>query len=378
MFEKISKLIFKRLLSKADISINGSNPWDVQVKNDKLYSRVLFHGSLGLGESYMEGWWECDAIDELICRLLEKGIEKKGFGIKNDFFKYLNSKFFNLQKKSKAFNIGEKHYDRGNELFKNMLDKRMIYSCGYWKNAANLNEAQEAKLDLICRKLGLKEGMKILDIGCGWGGFLKYAYEKYKTEGVGITVSKEQAELAKESCAGMPIDIKLMDYRDLKNEKFDHIISIGMFEHVGYKNYRKFMKKVKSLLKENGLFLLHTIGTDVSVRSTDAWINKYIFPNGMLPSPVQISKSIEKLFKMEDFHNFGVDYDKTLMCWYENFKKYWKEKFSDKKSEEDKIFYRMWKYYLLSCAGAFRARYISVWQIVLSEKGVKGGYVSVR
>ncbi len=378
MFNKISSSVVKHFFSKADVSFNGSNPWDVRVNNEQLFKRIILHGSLGFGEAYMEKWWDCDAIDELVCRLLEKGIDKKTFSLKNDLWKYLHSRFFNLQKRKKAFNIGEKHYDKGNELFKNMLDSRMIYSCAYWKNANNLEEAQEAKLELICKKLGLSSGMKILDIGCGWGGFLKYACEHYNIEGTGITVSKEQAELAKERCKGLPIKILLTDYRDLKKEKFDYIVSIGMFEHVGYKNYRRFMKKISSLLEDSGLFLLHTIGTDVSVRSTDAWINKYIFPNGMLPSPVQLTKSIEKIFKIEDFHNFGNDYDKTLMCWYENFENYWEKKKQLSNGEVDETFYRMWRYYLLSCAGAFRARHISVWQVVLSKRGVKGGYTSIR
>jgi cyclopropane-fatty-acyl-phospholipid synthase len=254
-----------------------------------------------------------------------------------------------------------------------MLDKRMIYSCAYWKNADNLDEAQENKFDLICKKILLKPQMKILDVGCGWGGFLKFAAEKYGIEGVGITVSEEQANYAKENCKGLPVDIRLSDYRDLKGAQFDRIISIGMFEHVGYKNYKKFMKVMSRLLKDNGLFLLHTIGTDESVSSTDPWINKYIFPNGMLPSPVQIAKSIEGIFKIEDWHNFGTDYDKTLMSWYENFNRYY-----EKLNEKDNEFYRMWKYYLLLCAGAFRARYIHVWQIVLSKKSYREEYISIR
>ena len=373
MLSYTSKFIIKKLLSKANISINGDNPWDLTILNENFFKRVLFNGSLGLGESYMDGWWDCEAIDEFIYRLLEKNLNKSSFSSKSNIPKYFSSLLFNKQKKSKAFEIGEKHYNRGNELFKNMLDKRMIYSCAYWKDSQNLDDAQENKLDLVCRKLNLKPNMKILDIGCGWGGFLKFAYEKYNVKGVGITVSKEQAALAEDICRGLPVEIRLTDYRELKNEQFDHIVSIGMFEHVGYKNYRKFMKIVSKLLKDNGLFLLHTIGTDSSVRSTDPWINKYIFPNGMLPSPVQITKAIEGIFKIEDLHNFGADYDRTLMCWYDNFERY----YSSIENRDEK-FYRMWKYYLLLCAGAFRARYIQVWQIVLSKKGVKGGYKSIR
>jgi len=249
----------------------------------------------------------------------------------------------------------------------------MIYSCGFWHGAENLDEAQENKLDLICRKIYLEPGMKILDIGCGWGGFAKFAAEKYGANVVGITVSKEQAEFAKINCHGLPVEIRLQDYRSLDYEKFDRIVSIGMFEHVGPRNYQAYMKAVHSCLTDNGLFLLHTIGGNKSVFSVDPWINKYIFPGGVLPSIKQIGESIEKFFVMEDWHNFGTDYDKTLMEWYENFEKTW----SDIRNQYDEKFYRMWKYYLLVCAGAFRARNIQLWQIILSKK-IFGEYKSIH
>jgi cyclopropane-fatty-acyl-phospholipid synthase len=255
-----------------------------------------------------------------------------------------------------------------------MLDKRMNYSCAYWKNAQNLDQAQENKLELICRKINLKPGMRVLDIGCGWSAFGKYAAEKYDVKVTGITVSKEQVELGRKFCEGLPVEIRLMDYRGL-NEKFDRIVSVGMFEHVGYKNYRTFFETANKCLTEDGLFLLHTIGTNKSEDTLDIWSEKYIFPNGMLPSVAQIGKTIENLFVMEDWHNFGTDYDKTLMAWYNNFDKNW-EKIKDKYSER---FYRMWKYFLLSSAGSFRSRRRSqLWQIVLSKNGVPGGYQSVR
>jgi cyclopropane-fatty-acyl-phospholipid synthase len=254
-----------------------------------------------------------------------------------------------------------------------MLDKRKAYTCGYWKNARNLDEAQEAKLDLVCRKLNLKPGQKILDIGCGWGCFAKFAAEKYGVSVTGVTVSKEQINLGRKLCAGLPVEMLLQDYRDIKGI-FDHIVSIGMFEAVGYKNYRSFMKLVSDHLKDNGLFLLHTIGTNVSAKTTDKWIDKYIFPNGMMPSIQQIGAAIEKIFIMEDLHNFGTYYDKTLMAWFENFDNNW----SKLKPKFDERFYRMWKYYLLMCAGSFRARANQLWQIVLSKKSINDGYLSVR
>jgi len=280
----------------------------------------------------------------------------------------------NMQARHRAFIIGERHYDLGNDLFQNMLDKRMNYSCGYWKNATTLDEAQENKLDLICKKLYLKPGMKVLDIGCGWSAFGKYAAEKYGVEVVGLTVSKEQVALGKELCKGLPVEFRLQDYREI-NEKFDRIVSVGMIEHVGYKNYKEYFQIAERNLERDGLFLLHTIGEVRSTKNTDAWTHKYIFPNGMLPSIAQLGKAIEGIFVMEDWHNIGADYDKTLMVWFDNFNNSW-DKIKDKYSER---FYRMWKYFLLSSAGAFRARKKEqLWQIVLSKNGVLGGYNSVR
>lgn len=343
------------------------------VKDDRFYSRVLADGSLGLGESYMDGWWECDRLDELFWRIMYFNREEKLKKHWKLLLHLLQSAVFNHGKKARAFQVGKKHYDIGNELYIYMLDKRMVYSCGYWKNAANLDDAQEAKLDLICRKLAFRKGQRLLDIGCGWGGLLKYACERYGIEGTGLTVSKKQAGLAKEICHGLPVEIRLQDYRDI-DEKFDHVVSVGMFEHVGYKNYRTYMETVQRCLKDDGLFLLHTIGKNFSDFAMDRWFDKYIFPNSLIPSMKQISESVEKLFVIEDWHNFGPYYDPTLMAWFRNFDDHW----HILKEVYDERFYRMWKYYLLSCAGSFRARYVQVWQIVFSKKGVPGGYASIR
>ena len=363
----------QQLLSVAGIKINGNNPWDISVHNDKFYQVVLSQITLGLGESYMDGWWDCDKLDGFFSRVIRAQIQndiKKNWGL---VYQVMLARVLNLQSRNRAFQIGEKHYDLGNELFINMLDKRLVYSCAYWQDAQNLDIAQENKLELICRKLGLQPGMKVLDIGCGWGSFGKYAAEKYRVKVVGITVSKEQVELARTLCTGLPVEIRLQDYRDV-NEKFDRVVSVGMIEHVGYKNYRTYMEVVRRCLDDDGLFLLHTIGGNKSVKSVDPWINKYIFPNGMLPSIQQLSRSVEGLFVVEDWHNFSADYDKTLMAWFGNLEKNW----DNLKSKYDERFYRMWKYYLLSCAGSFRVRSNQLWQIILSPKGVSGGYKSLR
>lgn len=363
----------KQLLALAGIGINSDNPWDIKVHNDNFYSRVMAWGSLGLGESYMDGWWDCEQLDEFFYRILRADI---GRHVKKNWALLVNAlwaRIFNLQSKKRAFQIGKRHYDIGNDLFINMLDKRMTYSCGYWRNAGSLDEAQERKLELICRKLGLQSGMKMLDIGCGWGSLAKYAAEKHHVEVVGITVSREQVELARTLCQGLPVEIRLQDYRDV-SDRFDRIVSVGMIEHVGYKNYRTFMEVIHRCLNDDGLFLLHTIGGLQSKASVDSWINRYIFPNGMLPSIKQLGSAIEGLFVMEDWHSFGADYDKTLMAWYSRFEENW-----DKlKANYDERFHRMWRYYLLSCAGSFRARKNQLWQIVLSKDGVTGGYRSFR
>ena len=360
-----------KLLSYADVKINGPRPWDIKVHNEKLYSRVLLGGNLALGEAYMDGWWDCKRIDELINKVLRTGLKNKIKSL-NLALHWLTDSVLNLQSKSKAFEVGEKHYDAGNDLYKLMLAKRMVYTCGYWKNAKTLDKAQEDKLDLVCKKIGLKKGQKILDIGCGWGSFAKFAAQKYKAKVIGITISKEQVKLAKESCKNLPVEIRLQDYRDV-NETFNHIISLGMFEHVGAKNYNDYFGMVNRCLKDDGLLLLHTIGGN-SIRSIDPWFHKYIFPNYHIPSPKQIINASENLFVLEDWHSFGPDYDKTLLTWHKNFNK----NLDKVKDNYDERFKRMWNYYLLSSAGSFRSRYNQLWQIVFSKNGMKGGYTSIR
>ncbi len=362
----------RRLLDLAEITVGGSNPWDIQVNNDNLYKRVLREGSIGLGESYMEGWWDSERLDEFFNKVFDAKLEEKVSG-KDIILEVLKAKLFNRQSKKRAFEVGEKHYDTGNDLYRAMLDDRMTYTCGYWKDAKNLDKAQEDKLDLTCKKIGLEKGMRVLDVGCGWGSFAKYAAEKYEAEVVGVTVSREQVRLGKELCDGLPIDIRLQDYREIDG-KFDRIVSLGMFEHVGPKNYKTYMKTMKKNLKDDGLFLLHTIGGNVSTEKLDPWMNKYIFPNAVLPSVSQIAKASEGELVMRDWHNFGSDYDKTLMAWNKNFQEAWPE-LSKNYSEK---FKRMWKYYLLSCAGGFRAGANQLWQIVFSKEGEQGNYIASR
>ena len=355
-------------LDKAGILVGPVSEADVAIHDDRLFDSLLRGGTLALGESYMDGWWDAEPLDGLLFKLA-KGQVQDGFPRDLPLLiSLIKARLFNLQR-LKVREVAERHYDLGNDLYAAMLDKRMVYSCGYWAEAETLEAAQEAKLELICRKLGLEKGMRVLDIGSGWGGFLQFAAERHGISGLGVTVSKEQAALANERTAHLPVETRLMDYMALEGE-FDRVVSIGMFEHVGYKNYRSYFNKVRSLLRPDGLFLLHSIGGNISTTHGDPWSEKYIFPNGMLPSIAQIGQALEGLFVMEDWHNFGADYDRTLMAWRDNFDAAWPAL----SQRYDERFRRMWRYYLSVFAALFRARQINLWQLVLSPTGVPGGY----
>jgi len=372
-------LIRKRvlaLLETAGVHPGGDQPTDPRIHDERFYARVLSQGSLGLGESYMDGWWDVDSLDGLLTRLIGARLDQRvqGWASRLDD---LRAWLLNLQTARRAGVVGKRHYDIGNDLFHRMLGRRMVYSCGYWREAHDLDAAQEAKLDLVCRKLGLRPGMRVLDIGCGWGEALQYAAQRYGVSGVGVTISREQAEYARRLCDGLPIEIRLQDYREI-DEPFDRIFSIGMFEHVGVRNYRHYFELARRCLADDpmtggGLFLLHSIGSNRSVRHTDPWIGRYIFPNSMLPSAAQIARAVEGLFVVEDWHGFGVYYDRTLQAWRDNIEAAW-----DALPDYDARFQRMWRFYLCASMAVFRTRRAQLWQLVLSPRGVPGGYASVR
>ncbi len=363
----IAKKVLIEFAQKADIQFNGDRAWDIQVHDERFYGRVLKGGSLALGESYMDGWWDCDDLNELIYRILKSNIHKETN--KRPLVSILGNTFMNLQSKARAPKVAEDHYDLGNDLYEAMLGKGMVYTCAVWDGVDNLDDAQEQKMDLLCKKMKLKKGDHILDIGFGFGGLAKHAAENYGVKVTGITLSKEQKKKAEEVTKGLNVDFKLMDYRDLTGT-FDHVVSVEMFEAVGYKNFRTFMQKVHDVLSDDGLFVLQTIGENNTNKLGEPWLDKYIFPNGMLPSVQQIGESIDDLFVLEDWYSFGADYEPTLKAWFENFDAAW-PKLKDKYGER---FYRMWKYYLETMQGSSRARFIQDWQIVLSKNGVPGGY----
>lgn len=371
--------IVQKLAEKADIRINGDRPWDIQVHNDELYARVLKQGTLGLGEAYMDGWWDCEEMDAMFCRALRARLEQAFSRNMPYWLTEAAHALLNLQSRARAFMVARAHYDTDPALFRAMLGPTMQYSCGRWEDvektgAEGLDEAERNKMEMICRKLALEPGMTVLDIGCGWGTLALHMAEEHGVQVTGITVSREQLAFAQDKAAssGADVEYRLMDYRSLRGT-WDRIVSVGMFEHVGRRNYREFMDIARNCLKHDGLFLLHSIGSNGALGAgagADPWLTHYIFPNGILPSPSTLVDALERDFILEDWQNFGVDYDKTLMAWYENFERGFRSgAFSCTERQR-----RMYHYYLLSCAGAFRARSIQLWQLVLSPEGLPGGY----
>ncbi|HEX5161118.1 MAG TPA: cyclopropane fatty acyl phospholipid synthase [Steroidobacteraceae bacterium] len=352
----------ERLFAECGIDIDGPNAWDIQVHNEDFYARVLAKGSLGLGESYMDGWWDVRDLDGFVYRLLAARADERARSWR-DALAWLGAALVNHQRGARVFEVARRHYDLGNEFYEAMLDRRMIYSCAYWEGAHTLDDAQEAKLALVLDKLAPRPAQRLLDVGCGWGGALKFAAERYGVTGVGVTIAREQAAYARESCRDLPVAIRLQDYREMR-EKFDHVFSIGMFEHVGVRNYRRYMKVVRRCLHPGGRFLLHTIGGFRSTNHTDAWIGKYIFPNSMIPSREQIERAIDGIFGILHWQSIGANYERTLLAWRSNLERSW----SRLAGRYDERFRRMWHYYLSSCAAAFRARKLDVWQILLSPE----------
>ena len=367
-----AKRAILELLEAAEIPLNGDQPWSLHVKDERLWQRVMSQKQLGLGEAYMDGWWECAAIDEMLTRLLAVDLKKVLKPNVALVLAFLRSSFVNRQRFGQAARNAKFHYNIGNDLYQRMLGKEMVYSCAYWENANNLDEAQANKLDLICRKLHLEPGMKVLDIGSGWGGFLRHAVKNYGVHGVGISPADQQNLLAKQLSAGLDIDFQQKDYREMSG-KFDRVVSVGMMEHVGPKNLKSFFKKCSDLLTPDGVMLHHTIGSTFSKNVTDPFFDKYIFPGGVLPSLAQISRAVEKELIIEDVHNFGPNYDPTLMAWKSNISARWHEI-----PQYDRRFQRMWEYYLLASAAGFRARRLQLFQVVLRKEGQLSEYRSVR
>jgi cyclopropane-fatty-acyl-phospholipid synthase len=351
------------LLAVADIQIGGARPWDIQVHNQRFFGRVLASGTLGFGESYMDGWWDCQALDEMCFRVLGARLDQHFTFRLPNLWTLLTALFVNQQTRRRARKVGRVHYDLSNDFFEAMLDPNMQYSCALFGEGDDLGAAQLRKMDWICQKLRLRPGLRLLDIGCGWGGLARHAALRYGCHAVGITISQEQFQYAKRWCRGLDVEIQLRDYREV-TERFDRVVSIGMVEHVGPKNYRAYFQAAARSLSADGLFLCQAICGNVSSFQFDPWIKRYIFPNSLLPSAARLARAAEGVFILEAIKNIGLNYDRTLLAWEENFQRSW-SRFANRHGER---FRRMWRFYLLSCAGAFRARTLQVFSILFSKE----------
>ncbi len=360
-------------VAEVGIEIGGDGPADIHIHDDRVFTRVVRDGELGLGESYQEGWWSANRLDEFLAIIQRSNLRDLMRPSLSLLRLVAASRLTNRQSTRRAPTNASAHYDIGNELYERMLDKRMIYSCAYWREADDLDSAQEAKLDLICKKLGFERGMRVLDIGCGWGGFAQFATERYDVHVTGISPAIEQVNLARERTAGLPVSIQQADYRDLTGT-FDRIVSVGMMEHVGPRNLGEFFERCDTLLAPDGMMLHHTIGSNESKHHTDPWFDRYIFPGGVLPSLAQICSAAEPIWSIEDVHNFGPDYDRTLLEWHANISARWYEI-----PHYDDHFRRTWDYYLLGSAASFRVRVLQLWQVVFTKaRRVHPVHASVR
>jgi len=356
------------LFAESDIRVDNDLPWSPKVHDDRVYGRILKGGMLSVGESYVDGDWDCTSLDELAARFNRLGIDQMVGSISRGLADAINVRLVNRQRVRAAVANGRAHYDRGDDLYAAMLGDTMVYSCGYWQHATTLDDAQRAKHELVCAKLDLHDRQSMLDVGCGYGELARHAAAKHGVHVVGATVSHNQAEHARRRCAGLPVKIEESDYRSLHG-RFDRIVSIGMFEHVGPRNYERFFTQMRRLLAPDGLFLLHTIGHSGEKPSLDPWLDRYIFPGAMLPTARGLTEALDGKFVIEDWQNLGADYDKTLLAWYQNFDRAWPSLL-----HYGHRFYRAWRYYLLTSAGSFRARRNQVWQLVLSPHGHQSGY----
>jgi len=284
----------------------------------------------------------------------------------------------NQQTMGMSLRVAQEHYDLGNDLYQVMLDKTMNYTCGLWyPETKTLEEAQINKMDIVGRKLKLKPGMKVLDLGCGFGGAAKYMAEKFGVSVTAYNISKEQVAYARESCKGLDVEIKLEDYRNATGQ-YDAVYSIGLFEHVGHRNYRGYFKVVERCLKPEGLALVHAITIADHQTQTEAWLTKFIFPGGELPHVKDYLTANENLLVVEDLQSFAKSYAKTLRCWRNNFRKNWDSIEKNYKGRFGGRFYRMYDYYLAFCEGLFKERSGQLHQVVYSKYIREEEYYSVR
>lgn len=365
------------LFARAGVQLDGSRPWDIQVRNPRFYRRAL-RGSLGLGDSYMDGDWDVRELDALFVRLIRANLASSLLARAGRAWLGIRARLGNLQTRVRSLDVARSHYNLDHRLYELFLGPWNQYTCCFFDRTRELEQAEVRKLEMICSKLELTRGDRVLDIGCGWGGFARYASSTRGCHVTGISLSREQVDYARRFTAGLPVDIVEADYRDLPALRpagsFDKILVCGMIEHVGYRNYRGLMEIVHGLLTRSGLFLLHTIGNGINTRIADPWIVKHIFRNSMLPSMEQLAGALRGLFTVQDWENYGRYYVDTLAAWQRRFEENWERiALIDTTPRFDERFRRMFNYYFLSCKAAFDVESIFLWHLVMSRRGERAG-----
>lgn len=360
---RLSQFAVARIFSIADVAINGTRRWDIRVSDDRFFPSVLFQGSLGLGESYLRGWWTCEDLEELFYRLITGGLERISRALPVHMIGRLADRFVNQQTRDKSLRVAERHYNLGNDLFLSFLGAYKNYSCGLYESTQTLDEAQVAKMEKICHELDLRPGDRLLDVGGGWGEFARFAATRHGCHVTSINIADEQIAYATEYCGDAPVEIRKCDYREISG-RYNKIAVIAMLTHVGYKNYRLFMEVMSRCLEPNGLILIETVGGHVSQTNCEPWTDKYIFPGGMIPSLEQLDRSVEGLFHRTRISEFGLSYVRTLRSWHQNLLAAW----PTLRHRYDDSTRLMFEYFFLSCAGAFRARDLVYWHVLLSKR----------
>lgn len=350
----------------------------IEILDKSAWTDIITKGNLGIAEAYMHNKLKVDPLPFFISVLNDTSIgtrRKEGtdylgmvmqaVALPTDLMGLLT----NQQTRELSSRVTKQHYDAGNDLYEKMLGPSMSYTCAYWKDAKNLDEAQFNKMDLIRRKLELQPGMKVAELGMGWGTAANHMHKYGNVDVTGVSLSEQQVKWAQENLAKEGLRFIWSDYRDHCEDPkhmhtYDRVYSIGMLEHVGYKNYAPFFKCIKALLKPDGLAVVHSIGEPDFVSASDPFLDKYIFPGAVIPAMSTITAGFENDFILEDWQNFGFDYSLTLAAWNENANVFFKEN-PDKYTPE---FQRMWEYYLKMCEALFVTRINQLWHFVLSPR----------